>query len=244
MSKILLITGGATGIGRATATCFAENGYSVCIGYNSSKSEAERLCGELTSAGVDADCFCADTSDFEQAHALADFCVRRFGKIDVLINNAGISRVGLFTDTNKADYDEIFGVNIGGVCNVTRHALPYMISEHRGRIINISSMWGEVGASCEVLYSASKAAVIGFTKALAKEVAPSGIAVNCIAPGVIATKMNSCFSEEEMNALREEIPLGKIGEPEDIAKTALFLASDGAKYITGQVLSVNGGMVI
>ena len=244
MSKILLVTGGATGIGRAVSKCFAENGYSVCIGYNSSESEAKALCAELLGSGADADIFRADVSDYDQARALAEFCEKRFGKIDVLVNNAGVSSVGLLTDTDKSDFDRIFGVNMGGVYNVTRHVLPLMLSVHRGKIINVSSVWGETGASCEALYSASKAAVIGFTKALAKEVGPSGITVNCIAPGVIDTKMNACFSEEEIAALCEEIPLGRIGKADETAKTALFLASDGADYITGQTVGVNGGMVI
>lgn len=168
----------------------------------------------------------------------------KVGAVDVLVNNAGVSSQKLFTDLSDDDWRETIGVNLDGVFYCCREALKPMISKKNGVIINISSMWGETGASCEVHYSASKAGVIGLTKALAKEVAPSNIRVNCIAPGVIMTDMMSDFDEETVSALREETPLGRLGTPEDIAETALFLASDKASFITGQTLSVNGGFVI
>jgi 3-oxoacyl-[acyl-carrier protein] reductase len=160
-----------------------------------------------------------------------------------LVNNAGVSSVGLFIDMNEEKWDEIIDINLKGVINCSHSTLDYMISQKSGTIINISSMWGNVGASCEVVYSSTKGAVNLFTKSLAKEMAPSGIRVNAIAPGVIDTEMNSWLSDEDKRGLEQEIPLGKFGDIEDIGKTVVFLASDGAKYITGQVLTVDGGMV-
>ena len=168
----------------------------------------------------------------------------RFGKIDVLVNNAGISVTGLFDLVSDEDSRRIFDINVFGVLNCTKKVLPHMLRRKYGRIINVSSMWGQTGASCEVHYSAAKAAVIGFTKALAKEVGPSGINVNCVAPGMIMTDMTSCYTEEEINEIKEDIPLGRCGTPHDIAETILFLASERSSYITGQIIGVNGGMII
>ena len=167
-----------------------------------------------------------------------------FGGVDILVNNAGIAQQKLFTDITDEDFDKMFAVNVKGVFNCCREAVPYMVNRKNGRIINISSIWGISGASCEVHYSASKAAVIGLTKALAKELGPSGICVNCIAPGVIDTPMNSCFDSDTMNALIDETPLMRIGTPEDIAKTVFFFASEDSSFITGQVICADGGFIV
>ncbi|MDP4118612.1 MAG: SDR family oxidoreductase, partial [Bacillota bacterium] len=186
----------------------------------------------------------ADVSKEKEAELVIDEALKCFGTLDVLVNNAAIAQQKLFTDITGEEWDRMFEVNVKGAFNCTKAALKYMIKEHRGKIINISSMWGVTGGSCEVHYSASKAAIIGMTKALAKEVGPSGIQVNCVAPGVIMTDMNSNLNEEAINEIKQETPLGVIGLPSDVAKTILFLASDGGDFITGQVISPNGGIVI
>lgn len=239
MKKTAIITGASRGIGKAAAFALAECGYIPIINYVKSRDKAEYI-AEKT-GGI---AFCADVSDSEAVRKMADISYNKFGGIDVLVNNAGISVSGLFNEISPEQEQRMIDVNIKGVFNCTRHVLPYMINAKYGRIINISSMWGEVGASCEVHYSAAKAAVIGFTKALAKEVGPSGITVNCITPGMIMTDMNSQYSENDLNALKDETPLGRLGMPSDIANAVSFLASDAASYITGQVLGINGGMVI
>lgn len=240
MNKTVLITGASRGIGNACARLFCENGYNVVANYCNSESEAFALAEKYK-------CLLpvrADISDEKQTIDMFHTATKHFGKIDVLINNAGIAMQKLFTETTKEQWDRIFDVNVGGVFNCCRIASEAMIREHRGKIINISSVWGLTGASCEVAYSASKAAVIGLTKALAKELGPSGICVNCIAPGVIDTEMNKNVDKESMDALIDETPLQKIGMPEDVAETALFLASDKADFITGQIFGVNGGFLI
>lgn len=239
MKKAAIITGGSRGIGKAIAIRFAEDGFIPVINYLESRSEAEVL-AKLT-GGV---AICADVSDLKSVKKMTDWVYNKFGGIDLLVNNAGISITGLFTDITPQQEQRIIDINIRGVFNVTRCVLPYMIRAKSGKIINISSMWGQSGASCEVHYSTTKAAVIGFTKALAKEVGPSGINVNCIAPGVIDTDMNAHCSNEAIRALKEDTPLERIGTAEDIAQAAAFLASDSASFITGQILGVNGGFVI
>lgn len=241
--KTVLITGSARGIGAATAALFADSGYNVVINYNTSEAEALSLCETLLTKGHNAIAVKADVSNRDEAEFLFDEAKKAFGGVDVLVNNAGIAQQKLFTDITVQDYDRIFNCNVKSVFNCCQCALPYMIHNKNGRIINISSMWGIVGASCEVHYSASKAAVIGMTKALAREVAPSGITVNCIAPGVIDTPMNKGFDEETINALKEETPVGRIGNPEEIAKAVLFFAEEGSGFITGQVLGVDGGFI-
>lgn len=237
--KNVLITGGSRGIGKACVYEFSKAGYRVFLNYNNSDIEAEKISIETNAVPVKA-----DISDFIQVKKISDYVHKNYGKIDVIINNAGISQVKLFTDITENDWDRMFNINIKGMFIVTKIFAEDMISNKNGRIINISSMWGIIGGSCEVHYSASKAAVIGFTKALAKELGPSGICVNCIAPGVIETEMNSHLSEEDINNLCDETPLGRIGKPDEIAKMALFLASDDASFITGQIFNVDGGMVI
>lgn len=237
--KNALITGGSRGIGKACVYEFAENGYRVFLNYNNSKKEAEKISGETGAVIIKA-----DVSKYDEVKQMADYIHTNYGKIDVIVNNAGISQIKLFTDISENDWNRMFDVNIKGMYLVTHSFIDDMISNKNGRIINISSMWGITGGSCEVHYSASKAAVIGFTKALAKEMGPSGICVNCIAPGVIETEMNSHLNEEDLKSLCGETPLERLGKPREIAKTALFLASDDASFITGQVLNVDGGMVI
>ena len=244
MSKTAVITGGTRGIGRACALKFAREGYSLALIYKSRRKEALQLAEILAENGAEAELYCCDVSSYKDAEKTAQAILQRFGRVDVLVNNAGISSIDLLIDQNEEDWDRIMGVNAKGVFNFTRHILPHMLSEKKGSIVNISSMWGITGASCEVIYSASKAAVTGFTKALAKETAPSGVRVNCVAPGVIDTEMNSCLEPEAVKALEEEIPLMRIGKAEEVAEAVFFLASEKASYITGQILSADGGMVI
>lgn len=244
MKKTVLITGASRGIGREMARLFAKNNYNVVINYNKSEKEAKELEEELNSEGYDVRIFKADVSNVNEANALVNFTIGQFEKIDVLINNAGISRFNLFTDISFDEWHEVMNVNLNSVFYVTKKALQYMIPEHCGKIINISSMWGLVGSANEVHYSTSKAALIGMTKALAKELGPSNIQVNAIAPGVIETDMLNDVDDDTIEMLREETPLMRIGQPIDIARCALFLAGDGGDFMTGQVISSNGGFVI
>lgn len=242
--KTVLITGASRGIGRMTAKKFAENGYNVTINYNKSKMAAEELCREIKTLGGSAETFKADVSDNSQVEEMIKAVNQRFGVIDVLINNAGIAPVqGLFTDFKESEMKAVFETNVFGMMNCARAVVPQMVKEHKGKIVNVSSIWGICGASCEVLYSSAKAAVIGFTKALAKELALSGISVNCVAPGLIDTDMNSHLSQEDILAFCEEIPVGRVGKTEEIAETILFLASEKASYITGQTIVVDGGII-
>lgn len=242
--RIAVVTGGASGIGKAIAKNLCNDGFSVAICYNNSEAQANALVSEFFSQGCRAIAVKADTADSQEVNQMINTVCRQLGTPSVVINNAGIAQQKLFTDITDDDWNRMIGVNLTGTFNVCRAVLPYMIHEKKGKIINISSMWGQTGASCEVHYSAAKAGVIGLTKALAKEVAPSGITVNCIAPGAVATKMMSSFSEEDISALCEEIPMERIAAPEEIAAVVSFLASDKASYITGQIIGVNGGMVI
>jgi len=240
----VIITGASKGIGKTTAIGFALQGYNVVINYNKSENDARKLSHKLLQKNLSVKLYRADVAKREEVDSLVDFCVEQFKGIDILINNAGISKSILFTDIKEHDWDEMIKVNLKGVFNCTQSVLRYMLPLKRGKIINVSSVWGIVGASCEVHYSAAKAGVIGFTKALAKELGPSNIQVNCIAPGVVRTEMLDLFSAEELNDLRSSIPLLRLGRPKDIAVCALFLASKKADYLTGQVISPNGGFVI
>lgn len=242
--KTALITGGSRGIGAAAAKVFAAAGYNVVINCVSSANKAEAICQNIRESGGSAIYCLADVASTEQVEKMMSKVYTEFGHIDVLINNAGIGRQQLFTDITKAQWDEMMGVHLGGAFNCTKAVLPDMIRRKSGNIINVSSMWGVTGASCEVHYSTAKAGLIGFTKALAKEVGPSGIRVNCVAPGVIDTEMNSGLNAGDIAALCDETPLGRIGTPEEVARLMLFLCSDGAGFITGQVIGANGGFVI
>lgn len=241
--KTAVITGSSQGIGRQIALEFAKNNYNVVINYNKSKNEALELIEKIKKLGGTSIAVQADVSKFQESQKLIDLSLNEFGKIDILVNNAGISLQKIFQDVSEAEWKNLFAVNVGSVFNCCSCVLKDMISRKSGKIINISSIWGMVGASMEVHYSASKAAVIGFTKALAKELGPSGINVNCVSPGVIDTKMNN-FDQKTLDELKDETPLRKIGSALDIAKTVLFLASSDADFITGQVISPNGGFVI
>ena len=227
--KNVLITGGSRGIGKACVYEFSNNGYRVFLNYNKSSDEAEKIKNETGAVMVKA-----DVSDSKQVNGMAEFIHTNYGKIDVIVNNAGISQQKLFTDITENDWDRMFDVNMKSMYLVTKAFVDDMIYKHSGKIINISSMWGVTGGSCEVHYSAAKAAVIGFTKALAKELGPSGI----------ETEMNSHLTKEDFDCLCEETPLERLGKPEEIAKTVRFLASENADFITGQVVNVDGGMVI
>ena len=235
----VVITGGTRGIGEACAKAFIENGDRVFVIYEKSADRADKLKNELGVLPVQCDVSKKEDviRAVEEIHKVASY-------IDVLINNAGISQIKLFSDITESELTRMFGVNMFGTFFMTQELLPDMIHKKYGKIINISSMWGEVGASCEVHYSASKSAVIGFTKALAKELAPSGISVNCITPGVIETDMNENLEPDAKEELVDEIPLARMGKPSEVAKLAVFLASADSDYITGQVIGISGGRVI
>ncbi|MGN1411273.1 MAG: elongation factor P 5-aminopentanone reductase [Oscillospiraceae bacterium] len=234
---VALVTGGSGGIGEAICYKLAEDGYTVIVNYNSNKFQADYIANKI--GGIS---YKADVSNFDEVQSMVDFIVDRFGSIDLLVNNAGISIVNLFHEVSQEDVKRILDINLCGVFNCSKSVIKYMVSQKNGNIINISSMWGEVGGSCEVHYSATKSAIIGFTKALAKEVGLSGIRVNCVSPGVIDTKMNGHLSQEDLNSLKEEIPLYRIGTPMEVANVVSFLASDSASYITAQDIAVNGGI--
>ena len=237
--KTVLITGGSRGIGRAMVRLFTERGYLVAFTYKSSEAEARELAAATGAIAIKADSACE--SEVLSAVKTAE---QKLGCVEILINNAAVSSFSLFTDISLAEWRRTFDVAVTGAFLYSKATLPSMIRKKCGRIINISSMWGITGSSCEVHYSAAKAAIIGMTKALAKEVGPSGITVNCIAPGVIDTDMNKALSEDDMNALKDETPLMRIGTPEEVAECALFLASEKASFVTGEVLNVNGGYLI
>ncbi len=244
MNKTVVITGASRGIGAQCARLFAGQGYNVVINYNKSEEKANALVAELTQQGFSAVAVRADVSDSAQAADLIKSAIRLFGSVDTLINNAGIGEQKLITDVTDEDWARMMGVNLNSAFYCTREVLPHMINKKSGRIINISSIWGVCGASCEVHYSAAKAGLIGFTKALAKEVGLSGITVNCIAPGVIETEMNKALSADDLAVLCDETPVGRLGTTDDVARMALFLAQEGGSFITGQVIGVNGGFVI
>lgn len=244
MKEVALITGASRGIGRETAVQFARAGWRVAVHYHQSAREAEELVDSLRKSGQDAIAVQADVSSREEALEMIRQVERGFGPIGVLVNNAGIAQQKLFTDITEDEWERMFRVMVNGAFHCCQGVLPGMLARREGSIVNISSIWGMVGASCEVHYSAAKAALIGMTRALAKELGPSGIRVNCVAPGVIATDMCAGLGEETLEALREETPLERIGTPAEVARAILFLAGPDAGFITGQVLSPNGGFVI
>lgn len=240
--KTVLITGAARGIGAACAEKFAALGYNIVLNYRTSKKQALALAETLKQNGAQVLCVCADVSDANAVESLFTQAEAAFGQVDILINNAGISQIKMLCDVTEADWRHMFAVNMDSAYLCSKRALCAMVAQKWGRIIHISSMWGICGASCEVPYSASKAALIGFTKALAKELAPSGITVNALAPGFIDTPMNRNVSPEDTAAFIEEIPVGRIGKPHEVAHAAAFLAHEDSGYITGQVLAVDGGI--
>lgn len=242
--KTVLITGASRGIGAGTALRFAAAGYAVAVHYHTSEKSALELVKQIRERGGKAEAVQADVSDPVQAAAMVEWTFNRFGRLDTLVCNAGLAFDGLLGDMTDEQWRRVFAVNVDGIFYTIRAALPHLIHRKSGEIITVSSIWGLTGASCEAAYSASKGAVIGLTKALAKELGPSGITVNCVAPGVIDTDMNRVYSSAVLESLREETPLGRLGTPEDVAETILFLASEGGRFYTGQVLSPNGGMVI
>ncbi len=242
MKKTVLVTGASGAIGRAIALAFAPKGYRVAVHYHTRREEALAAVEEIRGNGGWAEAFGADLTQEEQVTRLFDQAERALGKIRVLVNNAGVAWQGLLTDMSLSEWRRVLDGDLTSAFLCSRRALPGMIRERSGCIVNISSMWGQQGASCEAAYSAAKAGLIGLTKALAQEEGPSGVRVNCIAPGLIDTPMNSHLSPADLEALREETPLLRIGTPEDVAEAAVFLAE--SPFITGQVLGVNGGFVL
>jgi len=231
--KKVLVTGGARGIGEAICRALSADGWFVYIHCNASVSEAENLCSELGNSQV----VVADLSSSSAVDIISEICA----DADAIVNNAGVALVDLFDRVTDMDMRRLFEINLFAPMNITRRLLPQMISKKQGAIVNISSIFGENGGSCEVDYSVSKSALIGFTKALAKEVGPAGIRVNCVCPGIIDTDMNGNLSFDDIESLCDEIPISRVGEPEDVADTVAFLLSDKARYITGAVIDVNGG---
>lgn len=242
--KTAIVTGASRGIGAACAAELARNGFSVAVNYRVNKSAAESVVNAVSAAGGQAFAVKADVSVPEEVAAMFKAVKERFGSVSLLVNNAGISHIGLLQDMTDDEIRRQLEVNLMGAIVCSREAARQMIPRKSGSIINIASMWGEVGASCEAVYSACKAGIIGFTKALAKELGPSGIRVNCVSPGVIRTDMNSELTADTLRELEEETPLLRIGSPEDVAKAVAFLAREESSFITGQVLPVNGGITV
>lgn len=235
-NRIAIVTGGSRGIGECTARELSKNGYTVCIVCKNNIEKSQTIASEINGFA-----YSCDIADKTSVSTLVNNIFNKFGRIDLLVNNAGVALTQLFHLVNDDDANELYGTNLFGTLNMTRCVLPFMISQKNGSIINISSIWGEVGASCEVDYSVTKSAIIGFTKALAKEVGPSNIRVNCVSPGVIDTDMMAQYNEQDKSELCNETPLLRIGLPIDVANAVCFLASDKSDFITGQVLSVGGG---
>lgn len=244
MKDVALVTGASGGIGRAVALQLAHDGYAVAVHCYRNRQKAQAVCDEIRALGGNAEVFSCDIRDAKDVSAMVDTIFRTLGPIAVLVNNAGIAQQKLFTELSDDDWQRMMAVHVNGAFYTCRAVLPHMIRTHKGAIVNVSSMWGQTGGSCEVHYSTAKAALIGLTKALAKEVGPAGVRVNCVAPGVIQTEMLSDLSPDTLSGLAEDAPLCRLGTPEDVAASVSFLVSDGAKFITGQVLAPNGGIVI
>lgn len=242
--KTALITGGAQGIGSAICKELANQNYFVIINYFKSEKEVTSLIDEIKKNNGYAESYKCDIRNYEDNKKMVDYIMKKYGKIDLLVNNAGISEHKLFQDITMEDYNNMISTNLSSAFMLSQMVVRHMISNKSGKIINISSIWGLCGASMEVHYSVAKAGLIGLTKSLAQELAPSNIQVNCIAPGAINTRMMKCFTQNELDDFCSTIPLGHLGTPEDVAYCVAFLASDKANYITGQVISPNGGIVI
>ena len=244
MKGVALVTGASGGIGAAIALTLAREGYAIAVHCYRNEQKAQAIRDEILSMGGQAEVFVCDITDADAVDFMVNEICRTLGCVTVLVNNAGIAQQKLFTDLSVDEWQHMMAVHVDGAFYACRAVLPDMIRAHSGSIVNISSMWGQTGGSCEVHYSTAKAALIGLTKALAKEVGPAGIRVNCVAPGVIRTEMLAELSRETLNDLEEETPLCRLGTPEDVAAAVAFLVSDGAGFITGQVLAPNGGIVI
>ena len=244
MKKTALITGASRGIGRAAAYQLAHDGYAVCVNYYERKDKADELVALLHGEGCEVIAVQADVSVRAQVDAMVARCEQELGSVTLLVNNAGVAGQALFQDVTDELWDRYFGVNLCGARNTIQAVLPRMLHEKSGCIVNISSIWGQHGASCEVVYSCTKHALIGLTRSLAMELAPSGIRVNCVAPGVIDTDMVRVLGDETLRALAEQTPLGRLGTPEDVAAAVSYLASDKASFVTGQVLAVDGAFVL
>lgn len=242
MNKVIIVTGGSRGIGRDIAETLALKGYKVILNYNRSEGLARQIQEKLKEQNINIDIFKADVSIRSDVKRLIEYTIDKFGKIDVLINNAGISQSKVFNDITDDDWNNMMNNNLNSVFYTCQETLKYMINEKKGSIINISSIWGLTGASCETHYAVTKAGIDAMTKSLAKELGPSNIRVNSIAPGIIGTDMNNSLSKEEIEIIKEEIPLGKIGKTQDISKCIEWLIED--EYVTGQVISINGGWLI
>lgn len=243
--KTVLITGASRGIGAGTAEVFGENGWNVALHYHTRRDKAEEVAQKLEMRGVQVELVQGDISDPEQAQKIIEQTLVRFGRLDSLVCNAGVALPQqLLTDTTAQQWRELMSVDLDGIFYVVRAAIPEMVRQKTGSIVTVSSMWGVTGGSCEVAYSAAKAGVIGLTRSLAKELGPSNIRVNCVAPGVIQTEMNAHLSQEDLDSLGEETPLGRIGTTREVGQAICFLAGEQAAFITGQVLCVDGGMVI
>ena len=240
--KVIIVTGGSRGIGASIVKTLARKGYNIILNYNKAEKIAEQIKKELEKEKITIYTYKADVSNREEARGLIEFAIEKFKKIDVLINNAGISQMKLFTDITDTEWNDMLNINLNSAFYCTQEATKHMLINKEGCIINISSIWGITGASCEVHYSTAKAALNGFTKALAKELGPSNIRVNAIAPGMIDTDMNKNIPEQDKQDFIQEIPLEKIGKTEDISKCIEWLIEDN--YTTGQIISINGGIVI
>ena len=243
MKRVALVTGASRGIGRATAARLAREGYAVGVNYYERKDKADELAAALRGEGCEALAVQADVAVRAEADAMVQAVEDAFGPVTLLVNNAGVAGQALFQDVTDELWNRYFAVNLNGMRHTIQAVLPRMIHEKAGCIVNISSIWGQHGASCEVTYSCTKHAIIGLTRSLAMELAPSGIRVNCVAPGVIDTDMVQVLGQDTLRALAEQTPLGRLGTPEDIAAAVAFLASDGASFITGQVLTADGGFL-
>lgn len=243
-NKVVLVTGGTTGIGKEIAIELAKAGYNVAINYRTEIEEMTELKKEIESYNVKCTYYKADVSNFEETEEMCKKIITELGRIDVVVNNAGITKDGLIMRMKKEAFEQVVDINLGGTFNVTRNVVPYMVKQRGGVIINISSVVGVAGNAGQSNYAASKAGIIGFTKSLAKELASRNIRVNAVAPGFIETKMTEVLSDNVKENIFSQIPLGRMGTPNEVAKVVKFLASEDSSYITGQVINIDGGMVI